>query len=188
MHQQYFFGYGSLVNQRTHSYPEGRPARLKGWRRMWCHTEASDQVFLSAHPVTGGTIDGLIAQVPGQDWHALDHRETGYLRQPVTDQLDHDHPAQPHVQVYAIPRDRHLSETGGHILLSYLDVVVQGFLQTYGPDGVAGFFDSTDGWDRVVLDDRAAPRYPRHQQLTPSETALVNGYLDRLPVRVRRTD
>ena len=32
------------------------------------------------------------------------------------------------------------------ILLSYLDVVVQGYLAEFGEAGVARFFASTDGW------------------------------------------
>ncbi len=30
-----FFGYGSLVNLRTHGYDDPRPATLHGWRRVW---------------------------------------------------------------------------------------------------------------------------------------------------------
>ena len=50
----------------------------------------------------------------------------------------------------------------------------------FGLDGVAAFFDTTDGWDAPILDDRAAPRYPRHQRLAPDETALVDQHLSRL--------
>lgn len=188
MHQQYFFGYGSLVNQRTHDYPDGQRARLKGWRRTWIHTELSDNVFLSARPAAGSAIDGLIAFVPGQDWRALDQREVGYDRHAVSEHVDHAHPETPHVQVYSIDAGNKLSDQGGHILLSYLDVVVQGFLHQYGESGVAAFFDSTDGWDRVVLNDRARPRYPRHQALLATETALVDWHLARLPARLETAD
>jgi hypothetical protein len=35
-----------------------------------------------------------------------------------------------------------------------------------------------------VLNDRAAPRYPRHKVLSAAETALVDDHLARLSARV----
>ncbi|MCA8881931.1 MAG: gamma-glutamylcyclotransferase [Rhodobacteraceae bacterium] len=184
MHRQYFFGYGSLVNHRTHSYPDARRARLEGWRRTWCHTQLRDEAFLSVHPADGAVIHGLVAAVPQQDWRALDLRESGYDRHAVTTGITHDLSAPAEVHVYAIPdRHRRVGE-GGHILMSYLDVVVQGFLHHYGPAGVAHFFDTTDGWAVRVLDDRGAPRYPRHQILSAEEKDIVDRHLAQVPAEV----
>ena len=47
-------------------------------------------------------------------------------------------------------------------------------------DGVARFFETTDGWDAPIRDDRLAPMYPRHQQLTAAETAFVDTWLARV--------
>lgn len=182
---EYFFGYGSLVNRQTHDYPDARLAKLKGWRRIWCLTNLRPEAFLSARPAPETTIDGLIAVVPQRDWGALDRRETGYQRHPVSEAVDHDLSQPTDVQVYAIP-DHSIPGHGGHILLSYLDVVVQGYLHRYGADGAAAFFATTDGWDRVVLDDRAAPKYPRHQRLADDEKALVDRELARLPAIVEQ--
>lgn len=33
MNNRYFFGYGSLVNRRTHDYAPLQKARVTGWRR-----------------------------------------------------------------------------------------------------------------------------------------------------------
>ena len=71
------------------------------------------------------------------------------------------------------------------MLLSYLDAVVQGYLREYGEAGADRFFATTDGWEAPFLNDRAAPRYPRHQQLAPDETAFVDDRLARLAVDVR---
>jgi hypothetical protein len=71
------------------------------------------------------------------------------------------------------------------ILLSYLDVVVQGFFREYGAEGVQRFFDTTDGWEVPVLNDRGNPRYPRHRTLTAEETALVDDHLARLPALLK---
>ena len=180
----YFFGYGSLVNRQTHDYPSVHPAQLAGWRRAWVRTAVRDLVFLSVIEDSDTTIDGLIAAVPHADWTALDAREAGYARQLSGQSIRHPLNAETSVAHYAVP----LEDTGAQgehkILLSYLDVVVQGFLREFGEVGVDRFFATTDGWDTPVLNDRVQPRYPRHQQLSASETALVDHHLSRLSARV----
>jgi len=186
MTRQYFFGYGSLVNARTHDYPAPRPARLCGWRRAWRPTALRAEAFLSARPCPKESILGLIAEVPNRDWAGLDVRETGYHRHPVSGQVEHDLATAPDVQVYAVPDRHHRPDPQAHILLSYLDVVVQGFLHQFGRDGVDHFFASTENWPAFIDDDRATPRYPRYQTLTGAERALVDSYLDSIASEVRR--
>lgn len=174
----WFFGYGSLVNTATHDYPAGAPARLDGWRRIWVRSATTDHVFLSIHPVAHAQIDGLIAQVPGRDWAALDLREAQYDRFDVTAAVCHDTDAR-EIAAYAVPGSGQAPPaTAAHaIALSYLDVVVQGFARVYGAAGAAAFFDTTDGWDVPVIDDRAAPRYPRAQPLDAAERARTDRLL-----------
>ena len=180
----YFFGYGSLVNRATHTYPDAQAAQLQGWRRAWVRTPGRDVVYLSAVKDLSCTIDGLIAAVPDADWTALDAREHGYARHSSGQAVAHDLTSAPQIAHYAV-RPQDICTDGAHvILLSYLDVVVQGFMREFGPAGVTGFFDTTAGWDTPVLNDRAAPRYPRAQQLTAQETALVDHHLTRLAARV----
>jgi len=178
---RHFFGYGSLVNRATHDYPGARSARLSGWQRVWVHTPARDLAFLSVRPAPGCNIAGLVAEVPGHDWRALDAREFAYARHPVTAELP-DGPGLP-AQVYAVPgSEAHAPAVAHPILLSYLDVVVQGFLREFGAKGAEDFFATTAGWQAPVLDDRAAPRYPRAQTLAQSERATVDDALARLGV------
>lgn len=166
-----FFGYGSLVNRQTHVYPDVARMTVDGWRRVWRATPINHVSFLTAEPAGGVTIDGLSAEVPGDDWAALDLRETGYLRAPL--------PEGP--QIYHIPAGLHGDPDDLRpILLSYLDVVVQGFLREFGEGGVHRFFDTTEGWATPVRNDRDAPEYPRSQTLTSEETALVNDHLTRV--------
>lgn len=172
-----FFGYGSLVNLATHDYRDPRPARLSGWRRVWRHTSLRDAAFLSVEPDPSSTISGVLARVPGADWLALDAREAAYDRQDVSHAVLHDGALGPTAVYQVSPQHIMAPSTDHPVLLSYLDVVVQGFLRMYGPDGVADFFATTGGWDTPIFDDRAAPQYPRHQRLTPSETALVDAHL-----------
>ena len=171
-----FFGYGSLVNLATHSYDDPRPAVLQGWQRVWQRTKLRKAAFLSVAPCPDTVLHGVIARVPGADWAALDQREAAYQRHDVTVTVHHDGPKAP-TAVYQV-KPAHLSDAQDHpILRSYLDVVVQGYLKVHGEAGVAQFFDTTDGWNMPIFDDRTAPLYPRHQVLTAAETALVDHHL-----------
>lgn len=177
METPFFFGYGSLVNRATHTYATAHPAKIKGWRRAWRHVEGREVAFLTAVPDTCSTIDGLIAAVPGADWRALDQREAWYRREIARD-LTHDLASAPQVQIYHAPEELHRPATAQHpVLLSYIDVVVQGYLAEFGEAGVARFFDTTDGWDAPIRNDRSAPIYSRHQKLSAHEQELVDHYL-----------
>ena len=176
---RHFFGYGSLVNRATHSYPAAHPALLQGWRRVWVHTTVRPVAYLSVRCDATCDIDGLLAEVPGGDWAALDDREHAYIRHPVRAQLTGLGAVA--AQVYAVPPDHAQDPQTAHpILLSYLDTVVQGFVREFGQSGAERFFATTDGWQAPMLDDRAAPRYPQAQVLSGAETRLV----DRLLVSV----
>jgi len=165
------------VNRRTHVYRNAHPATLKGWRRCWRHIADLDTAFLTATPSDGDKIEGLIAAVPGADWAALDKREMFYQRV-NTGSVSHDLTPAPKVQHYHAPVNLNTPTSDLRpILLSYLDVVIQGYLAEHGVDGVARFFDTTDGWNAPVLNDRSAPRYPRHQVLTKDESLLVDSHL-----------
>ncbi len=184
MTASYFFGYGSLVNQSTHVFEDHHRARLAGWRRRWQHTSFSPTAFLSVARAADCAIDGLIAHVPNDDWHALDARETGYDRVPTTEAVTHPVSSAINIAVYTVPDDSAIApETRHPILLSYLDVVVQGYFQNFGATGVTDFFATTDGWDAPILNDRAAPRYPRHRVLSAQETGLVDQHLDALGIQ-----
>ncbi len=183
-----FFGYGSLVNRTTHDFQDCRPAVLTGWRRVWRHTSLRPAAFLTSVRAEGSEIDGVTALVPNGDWKALDAREYAYARSDVAHQLRQEAVERRVVQVYAIPDGAHGAPTELHpILLSYLDVVVQGFLREFGEAGVARFFDTTDGWEAPVLDDRRDPVYSRHRRLTADETDLVDGYVRSLDLKLLRS-
>ncbi len=185
MSDAFFFSYGSLVNRATHAYTDAHPATARGWRRVWRHTPVRPMAFLTVHRAPGSHIRGLMAAVPGDDWRTLDAREEAYDRLRAQDQIDHHLPHRPDVALYVIPEGKHGTPSQKQpILLSYLDVVVQGFLREYGADGVRDFFDTTDGWDAPVLDDRAAPRYPRHQNLSRPELRMVDEALADRGVRI----
>jgi hypothetical protein len=172
-----FFGYGSLVNRATHDYAVAAPATIGGWRRVWRHTRLRPFAFLSVEPARA-EIDGLIAQVPGGDWAALDTREAAYQRHKVVEGAVANPPDWAgHVEIYAIDPGHAEPHARHPILLSYLDAVVQGFLREFGAEGVTRFFTTTRGWT-ALHDDRDAPIYTRHQMLSPTERALVDAACD----------
>ena len=184
----YFFGYGSLVNSATHGYPDAQRAQLRGWRRLWCHTDLRPVAFLSVVRDPATTLDGMIAHVPGSDWAALDEREWAYDRVEATDQVVHGLERSAQIAVYSVPGSSHTSKGKHPILLSYLDVVVQGYLHAFGPAGAMRFFETTDGWDAPILNDRADPRYPRHQALSSEERGFVDASLARLSAVIKHLD
>ncbi|MBL4751184.1 MAG: gamma-glutamylcyclotransferase [Amylibacter sp.] len=176
-----FFGYGSLVNLATHNYLNPRKASVQGWRRQWVYSLKRDVSFLSVSPDPTCSISGLVADVAHIGWEALDKREVGYNR------FELDGTALPKadfsgVQIYSADPD-HVDPAAYEkpILLSYIDCVVQGFLEHFGEAGVAAFFDTTAGWERSIKDDRTAPIYPRAQILTDAQTKLVDRHLSKLP-------
>ncbi|WP_422025653.1 gamma-glutamylcyclotransferase family protein [Roseovarius sp.] len=181
----YFFGYGSLVNRDTHHFQNAEMARLKGWRRVWRHTVIRPVAYLTVIPDPTAEIDGLIAPVPAADWAALDEREGAYDRVAAREQITHGLAHHPEIAVYTIPEGKHgAPDETCPALLSYIDVVVQGYLREFGEQGVQRFFDTTDGWDAPVLDDRNDPVYPRHRTLNEHERALVDDMLAERKVRL----
>lgn len=184
MNNKHVFGYGSLVNRNTHDYNDMKQAQLPGWHRVWRHVEGRNVAFLTVERDDKSAIDGLTAQVPDTQWKALDERESSYVKESATS-LSHHLPDGSDIHFYHAPRHLHIhSETLKPILLSYIDVVVQGFLSEFGEDGVARFFETTFGWEAPILNDRSAPIYPRHQNLSASETELVDHHLARLRVLI----
>ncbi len=177
----FFFGYGSLVNTATHSYSAAEPAVLRGWRRCWHGTAVRDVAFLSVIPDPDCQIEGLVARVDRAEWAALDQREAAYDRQDVRDQVAPAPKEAVSLIAFAVPeRLWQRAPAAQPIYLSYIDVVVQGYLRIFGSEGAARFFATTDGWDRPILDDRAAPLYPRHQVLSPKERQFVDDQLAQL--------
>lgn len=187
MPNPYFFGYGSLVNRRTHDFPRPHKARVTGWRRAWRKSPLRQRPFLTVVPSPGSDVLGLVAMVPGADWTALDEREHAYVRHDISGTVTHDvgHPIE--VALYAIPEGAHHDPGDDHpVVLSYIDAVVQGYLAEFGIDGVGHFFATTGGWHVPVLDDRLHPVYARAQELSETEREIVDEGLAGVGARVVR--
>ncbi|MCT4555006.1 MAG: gamma-glutamylcyclotransferase [Pelagimonas sp.] len=185
MQDIYFFGYGSLVNAQTHEYAPVHRATARGWRRAWRYTADRQVAYLTAIRDDSSEIDGLIAPVPSHSWAELDFRERAYERLPAAHDVTHDAPRADDIAIYAIAPERlNLPDDDHPVLLSYVDVVLQGYLQVYGVEGAQRFLHSTTGWEAPILNDRTAPRYPRQQVLTDAERSFVDSALQGLNCRI----
>lgn len=173
----WIFGYGSLVNAATHGYPETYPAHLTGWRRDWrsWQTGASKMsTVLTIEPEKDTTIAGLIARVPADRWQDLQNREIGYRFFPLDmDTIRHEAPELPQIMTF-----QSKSQTPGSvdhpIAQSYLDCVLQGFLNVFGEEAIDPFFETTAGWQTPVKRDRSDPIYPRAVTLSAQEQTLID--------------
>ncbi len=177
MSNQFFFGYGSLVNTSSHDFRDISNARLVGWRRVWQRTNLRDFSFLSVHTSDDFSIDGVIANVPDGNWTKLDKREAGYDRIIGSEMIEHTISKADSISFYRIPDHKLANLEKCPILLSYLDVVLMGFLQRFGKQGFSNFFETTDGWDCGILNDRYNPRYPRAQEYESGFYSTVDNAL-----------
>lgn len=180
-----YFGYGSLVNRATHrtEIVDAIPARLHGWRRHWRprpDMPGFPAALLTIREEEGAVCDGLLVIDRAEHLAAIDAREARYRRLSVpadrlyTSRAVPDgcpvfvYAAEPHVPTHPEPPV---------ILRSYLDAVLQGFLQVYGEEGVRRFLAETHGFDTPLHDDRPAPVYPRAVILGDHETRLFDRLL-----------
>ncbi|MFP8965717.1 gamma-glutamylcyclotransferase family protein [Pokkaliibacter sp. CJK22405] len=176
----WYFGYGSLVNDRTRPADTVAQAyELQGWRRRWSHrvftAEGQGHTSLTVHADDSCSILGVLVQSPKVHLPALDEREVGYHRYGLACAsaflgadafLYHSTPD------YFLPADEAFP-----ILQSYLDVVLSGYLLHYGEEAAIAFIQTTDGWDLPILNDRAAPVYPRAVALNEETLAHLDQLL-----------
>lgn len=185
-----YFGYGSLVNRATHrtdivGYSK---VTLKGWRREWLarpNNSFGKVVLLSVKPCENGEIDGLVVFDHARNQASLDERESNYDRHFVTDSSITEHNwaisdesnirTKKATSIYvATPFPQPDEYKQYRILRSYLDAVMQGYLNKFGHEGVARFVSSTDNFEVGILEDRNDPRYPRAVKTTQKEQNLFD--------------
>lgn len=178
-----YFGFGSLVNTATlrTDYIETIPVALKGWRRHWQGRPAVDDpeiALLSIHKYDNAQLYGLIVVDSLENLEAVDEREQGYQRV----QLSHD---DFHAQGRDLPANLYVyvanaanePDSQPPLLQSYLDAVMQGYLNEYGSNGLAHFIETTIGFEREIILDRSQPRYPRAIKLDQTSAELFDNTL-----------
>jgi len=169
------FGYGSLVNRATlPDHVSARPATVRGWRRAWRAASRSagrGVCAVSIAEAPDGEIDGLVVTFEDAVWPVIEAREHRYRWFVLPDFEE---------RVLAFRAEPEVDRWGDRdhpVHLTYVDTVLQGFLRDFGEAGARRFMATTDGWHVPILDDRAAPRYPRAQCLSDRERSFVDRLL-----------
>jgi hypothetical protein len=192
-----YFGYGSLVNRETlrTTYIETHRAVLKDWRRHWQSREHSnsstgnrDIALLSVHRHIGYEISGLLIIDDRKNLEAVDRREEHYDRERIPLSGIEIEPA--NVQA-ALPEELYVyvarkpsdMPCDCKLLQSYLDAVMAGYLREFGEAGLNEFIQTTVGFNRSIICDRASPRYPRSIELTGNLSRYFDKLLDEAGAR-----
>lgn len=188
------FGYGSLVNAATVSADTVlHSASIRGWRRAWRHSGTAKwgkRCTLTVIPDPASQIMGVILVQNADTLGSLNQREGDYDRVVLPVKNVNWIEAAPEqnleISIY-VGRERH-RRSGDHehpVFLSYLDTVLQGYRRRYGDDGIQHFLETTLDWHVPIIDDRSAPRYPRHTGLSPQERSAIDRHLMQLKIEVK---
>ncbi|MBL4874875.1 MAG: gamma-glutamylcyclotransferase [Cohaesibacteraceae bacterium] len=181
-----YFGYGSLVNDATRN-KTGRsiPGRLKGFVREWrirSKDRSQNVCSLTAKPSIDNSIDGVLVFEHSSGLEAIDRREANYDRLdfPVVQFSSNSVlPESQAAYIYQAKSARYNWGDADHpILQSYIDAVMQGFLNQFGEQGAFRFVQETDGWGAPILNDRDKPVYPRSVTLSPTEKQIIDQALN----------
>ena len=165
------FAYGSLLNKSTWSFEASLElVILKGWVRQWRQIvplKKGNICALTISPDPNTSIEGILLKVDKETENLLNGREIGYsktilspdelVNQCANDQLINDAA----VTYTANTSTNKWASEEAPILLSYVDVVAKGYYEIYGWQGVVEFFNTTQGWNLPILNDRKDPIYPR---------------------------
>lgn len=175
-----YFGFGSLVNRHTllTDYVSIVPATLKGWGRHWqahANEAGRDVALLSVHEDAALEIKGAIIVDHRSNLPEVDDREHGYSRVKLTQDnflLEEEMMLPDELYVYVADGEDRAEDLP--LLQSYLDAVLQGFHDLYGPEGIDHFVATTKSFNRRMVLDRNNPRYPRAVNLTPEQMTLAD--------------
>jgi hypothetical protein len=178
-----YFGYGSLVNRATlrTDIVEIVPARLLGWRRIWRprpDMPGFPAALLTVRREPGAFCDGVLIVDRAENLAAVDAREARYRRVRLeTAEIEHPEARAIAIPAYVYEADPELPphREPPVILQSYLDAVMQGFLNMHGEAGLRRFLAETHGFAEVpIRPDRETPAYPRAVTLSEAERLLFD--------------
>ena len=191
---RHYFGYGSLVNAGTRQPGEvAVNGVLTGWRRTWAHFyghptgERRPGRSLSIREEATCQIAGAVVEIREGTLARLDERERGYDRLELDgsmielangEKLDS-------IYVYRSRSTQPEDAWNTHpILRSYMDVVMQGYQDNFGAQGLIDLMATTDHWVGAIRHDRDAPIYPRAIPLRDGEAALFDDLLQQAQVMI----
>jgi len=134
--------------------------------------------LLSVHQHEATELYGLIVVDSLDNLQQVDERERGYQRVQLTKSdfsaQGRELPASLYVYV-ANPASE--PDARPPLLQSYMDAVMQGYLNEYGAMGLAHFIETTTGFNREIILDRHQPQYPRAVELDQTIADLFDDTL-----------
>lgn len=174
------FGYGSLVNRATlPPYVAAEQHVAGGYRRAWRvagMTPRGGACALNVRVEPEGEIEGVIFTFADEVWPLILERERRYDGVPLD--------GRPDVTLFVGKPDVDRWADDAHpVHLSYIDTTLQGYLREFGEAGARCFMTSTDGWHCPIVNDRAAPRYPRARHVSEAERATIDRLLGEIAGR-----
>ena len=179
-----FFGYGSLVNELTLSKKyDIHSGKIQNWKREWKHcvdTPFGGVCALTASRVEDALIDGVFIKCNDIELRQFDEREIGYDRIEIarSDVIYSNGVLPDRLYIYTSgPGHYRVGDFHYPIWLSYVEVVICGYLRTFGEAGVDRFIQSTGGWSTPIIDDRKNPRYPRFTNVSDEHRRLIETWL-----------
>jgi len=178
---QAVFGYGSLMNRSTLAYDLTlRAASIRGWVRQWRNPFEMNGVrlcFLTVHPRQNFLLRGaLLSDGPQELDRIITEREHSDVI--VSTPCLIDGIGTINANLYVAPQaNLFWASANAPIHLSYLDCVLQGCQQLYGPEGINEFITTTEGWYLPLIDDRERPMYTRSVRLTKKDVKLIDSCL-----------
>jgi len=179
-----FFGYGSLVNELTLSKKyDIQSGKIQNWKREWKHcvdTTFGRVCALTASRIEDALIDGVFIRCNEIELKQFDEREIGYDRMGIarSDVVYSSGPLPDRLYIYTSgPEHYRVGDFYYPIWLSYVEVVMYGYLMMFGEAGVDRFIQSTEGWSAPIIDDRQNPRYPRFTKISDEHRRLIETWL-----------
>jgi hypothetical protein len=182
-----YFGYGSLVNRSTlrTDIVGIVAARLLGWRRCWRprpDMPGFPAALLTVRREPGAVCDGVLIVDRAENLAAVDAREARYRRvrlEKAEIETSAIFDGEPPTYVYEAEPELPPHPEPPLILQSYLDAVMQGFLDMHGEEGLRRFLAETHGFAEIAIRrDREKPAYPRAIRLSDAERALFDALCD----------
>ena len=188
------FGYGSLVNRRTlPEHAELRRVRVRGWRRAWRLAGESSfgrRCTLTVVTDPDSEIAGVVVAQKHEGREDLDRREKHYdphvIEPADLTWIDGQPDRWPEPFIFVSkPEHTRQGDDDHPVYLSYIDVVISGFMDQFGEDGARHFVETTLDWHVPVVNDRANPRYARSLELSRHDHDLCDRILGEAGVELR---
>lgn len=180
------FAYGSLLNKATWPFDvDIELVTVRSWVRQWRQIVQTDRgkiCALTISPDIKSSIDGILLAADDQTLSKLIKREIGYNRTEILNsnisknQNSNKHLLKDESVITFISSKPTFAwaTKEAPILLSYIDVVAKGYFDFYGMEGLINFFNTTEGWNLPIMNDRSQPLYPRALKLDPEFLNLVD--------------